>query len=141
MREMQEEVGTAIVLITHNMGIVAQYANRIGIMYAGTIIEEGTVGGIFEDPRHPYSRGLLSCIPHLVHGDPGQVSPLPDIPGVVPEPGARPAGCAFAPRCALATPVCTERRPEFLPQGPTRQVACFAARNGTGHLPELHVAS
>lgn len=137
MHEMQEEIGTAIILITHNMGIVAQYADRVGIMYAGRIVETGKVDDIFDSPMHPYSRGLLSCIPAFVHGDPGKISLLPDIPGSVPEPGARPGGCAFAPRCASAMPVCTERLPEFVPDNSVRRVACFAATGLGSRQPVL----
>lgn len=133
--DMQQETGTAVLLITHNLAIVAQYADRIGIMYAGRVVEEGRVEQVFGGALHPYSHGLLSCIPHLVKGEPGPFRRLPDIPGVVPEPGARPPGCAFAPRCGLATAACQERVPAPFHSSDGRWAACIAI--GSARWPEF----
>ena len=134
MHDMQQETGTAVILITHNLAIVAQYADRIGIMYAGRIVEEGSVDQVFAGPLHPYSRGLLSCIPHLVRANPGAFHKLPDIPGTVPEPGARPVGCAFAPRCEAVREQCRQTVPPPSHAEGGRWASCFAVADRTADL-------
>jgi oligopeptide/dipeptide ABC transporter ATP-binding protein len=109
LEKLQEETGMAILLITHNLGIVAEYASRVAVMYAGKIVEEGTTKHLFEDPAHPYTRGLLNSLPNL-----SSESRLNPISGVVPEPGNLPNGCAFQPRCADALTCCSEQTPSFL---------------------------
>jgi len=93
----------AVLLITHNLGIVAGRMSRISVMYAGQIVESGAVTGVLTQPRHPYTRGLLAAVPLL---DAPRNAPLRDIPGTVPSPDAWPAGCTFAPRCPAAQPRC-----------------------------------
>jgi len=114
--------GLALLFVTHDLGVVAQIADRVAVMYCGRIVEAAPVADFFRQPRHPYSAGLLASIPELDRRS--HVAPLP---GAVPPPGALPAGCAFHPRCKRALPACWEERPELnqLGQG---QVACFAVQ-------------
>ena len=123
MRRLQEETGTSILFITHNLGVVAEVAHRVVVMYAGRIVEEGDVRSLLKSPRHPYTRGLLACMPHLGQrrGDGGR---LHAIPGSVPSPVNRPAGCTFAPRCALAEPACLAAEPVLEPVGPDHSARC-----------------
>jgi oligopeptide/dipeptide ABC transporter ATP-binding protein len=100
----RNEAGMSIIFVTHNMGVVAEIADRITVMYAGQVIESGPVRDIFRDPRHPYTRGLLGSI-RSTHRS-GTREPLVAIPGNVPDPLDLPSGCAFAPRCALAEDAC-----------------------------------
>ncbi len=106
LEELQVESKMAILLITHNLGIVAQFADRVAVMYAGKIVEEAPVEELFESAAHPYTRGLLNSLPHE---EPGQ--PLDAIPGTVPHPAFLPSGCAFHPRCKEAMPHCWESIP------------------------------
>ena len=123
MRRLQEETGTSILFITHNLGVVAEVAHRVVVMYAGRIVEEGDVRSLLKSPKHPYTRGLLACMPHLGQrrGDGGR---LYAIPGSVPSPVNRPAGCTFAPRCALAEPACLAAEPVLEPVGPDHSARC-----------------
>ncbi|MCW5750776.1 MAG: ABC transporter ATP-binding protein [Alphaproteobacteria bacterium] len=125
---LKEKLGMAVLLITHDLGIVAETANRVVVMYAGRKVEEGTVGEIFADPRHPYTRGLLGAAKwEEADGD-----LLREIPGTVPSPFEMPSGCSFAPRCAEAIPLCRGAMPELKDVAPGRQVRCFLAE-GRGH--------
>ena len=108
VKRMRSELGTAVLLITHDLGVVADMADRVAVMYAGAIVEEGKVFDIFERPRHPYTRLLLRSVPRL---DDVGGGPLPVVGGVVPEPRDWPAGCRFHPRCPLRAPHCEEREP------------------------------
>lgn len=107
MDKLARERGMALLLITHNLGIVASYMERLYVMYAGRIVEHGSVKEVISSPRHPYTKGLLAAVPSLRL----ERTQLQDIPGTVPPPGKFPAGCAFAPRCAQATPDCTQAVP------------------------------
>ncbi len=98
----------AVLLITHNLGLVARYSKFVNVMYAGVIVEAGEVASVLSAPRHPYTRGLLAAVPSL---DAPKDAPLQDIPGTVPAPTDWPQGCAFHPRCPVARPECS--RPEF----------------------------
>ncbi len=113
MDELARKRGMALLLITHNLGIVANYMQRLYVMYAGRIVESGSVQDILRAPRHPYTRGLLAAVPSLQLDKPR----LQDIPGTVPPPGRFPAGCAFAPRCPVATPTCAEAVPALSTEG------------------------
>lgn len=97
--------GTSVLLITHNLGLVARYSDFVNVMYAGEIVERGPVATVLRRPRHPYTQGLLAAVPRL---DAPKDAPLADIPGTVPPPTAWPAGCAFHPRCAKARPACSD---------------------------------
>jgi peptide/nickel transport system ATP-binding protein len=114
MRQLRSRLGSAIILITHDMGVVAELAQRVIIMYAGRKVEEASVREIFARPLHPYTRGLLDAIPRLgssLGRDAGK--PLSEIPGVVPSLREATVGCAFAPRCKFATAICLEITPAF----------------------------
>jgi oligopeptide/dipeptide ABC transporter ATP-binding protein len=119
MDKLARDRGMALLLITHNLGIVASYMERLYVMYAGRIVESGPVREVISSPRHPYTCGLLAAVPSL-RLDRTQ---LQDIPGTVPPPGRFPAGCAFAPRCAKATPDCTQAVPPLYVNEP-RAVRC-----------------
>ena len=112
MRDLKEKTGTAIVLITHDMGVVAENADRVVVMYAGRKVEEAPVDELFNRPSHPYTRGLLGSIPKLdeVAYATGDDRPrLNEIPGMVPALTALPPGCTFAPRCTFASEKCHHR--------------------------------
>jgi peptide/nickel transport system ATP-binding protein len=102
--DLAREFGLALILITHDLGLVARIATRVAVMYAGEIVEEGAVGDLFGQPRHPYTRGLIECIP--VPGRTPRGGKLGSIPGVVPSLVGPVTGCAFRSRCAIATPAC-----------------------------------
>ncbi|MCP5371253.1 MAG: ABC transporter ATP-binding protein [Hyphomicrobiales bacterium] len=109
LAELQQEFGMSIILITHDLGIVARIANRVAVMYAGEFVEVGSVDQLYSDPRHPYTRGLFDCIPQ-----PGKTPPgarLGFIPGIVPSLFGKTAGCAFATRCAKAGDACRDAPP------------------------------
>jgi len=123
LRELQRERGMALVLITHNMGVVQEMAHRVAVMYAGQVVEEGPVAGLFAAPQHPYTEALLAAMPEQAGAD----GRLATIPGVVPGLYDRPAGCLFAPRCRYATARCVAARPELAPApeaAPTSLVRC-----------------
>ena len=129
MRELQEKTGTAIVLITHDMGVVAENADRVVVMYAGKKVEEGDVESLFEAPCHPYTRGLLTSIPRLDVSAESEVGAheLNEIPGIVPSLLDLPQGCLFAPRCPLATERCREAGPPIEEKRPGHWAACWHA--------------
>ncbi len=118
MLRLKEEVGAAIVLITHNLGVIAETARRVVVMYCGKIVEEGPVEEIFHNPKHPYTQGLLRSIPRVDEKAraEGKVR-LQEIPGIVPSPYNFPTGCKFAPRCPLAESICEEQEPELEVKG------------------------
>jgi oligopeptide/dipeptide ABC transporter ATP-binding protein len=118
----------AVLLITHDLGVVAETAHRVVVMYTGRKVEEGTVREIFHDPRHPYTRGLLGA----ARWEEGEGDLLREIPGTVPSPFAMPAGCSFMPRCPVAEPRCALRPPEATTIGPSRSVRCVLAKDGQG---------
>ena len=122
MKRLREETGTAILLITHDMGVVADMADRVAVMYAGRVIEQAPVGAIFERQEHPYTRLLLSTIPRL-DGRPKTV--LPSIEGVVPDIGQWPVGCRFNPRCPLADAPCIETQPPLAARSDVGLAACW----------------
>jgi peptide/nickel transport system ATP-binding protein/oligopeptide transport system ATP-binding protein len=124
LMDLRDEFGMAIIVITHNMGVIAETADRVLVMYAGRVIEEAPVADIFDHPLHPYTRGLLECVPSLTEDKPRLVA----IPGTLPEPSRRPPGCRFAPRCAYAEPACTEAVPLLEVLEPAHTAACFRAR-------------
>jgi oligopeptide/dipeptide ABC transporter ATP-binding protein len=123
IRRLRAEHRTAVVLITHDLGVVAQAADRVGVMYAGRWVEEASVGELFAHPRHPYTRGLLASVPRL---DRPRSKLLEAIPGQPPKMTDGDHGCAFRTRCPLAAPVCAEN-PELIDRGggPTHRDACF----------------
>jgi peptide/nickel transport system ATP-binding protein len=123
VRDLQAETGTAVILITHDLGVVAEMAQRVLVMYAGHKVEEGSAEEIFDAPTHPYTRGLMAAMPHL--GGTGHRARLNEIPGVVPALQARPPGCPFAPRCDLAMERCRMEAPPLARVGGTHAAACW----------------
>ena len=121
LRGLKDELGSAVCLITHDLGVIAGLADRVLVMYAGRIVEEGTVRRIFYDPRHPYTQGLLASRPQIGRR---QADELPSIPGQPPDLQRLPPGCAFAPRCALAFDRCRLERPPLRPSPRGGSVAC-----------------
>jgi len=124
MRNLKEKLGTSIMLITHDMGIIAEMAQRVAVMYAGKIVEHADVKTIFRDPKHPYTVGLLGSIPR-VDKDAKVKGRLRTIEGVVPNPLAFPKGCRFHPRCPHAMDVCREEIPPLKELKPGQEVACW----------------
>jgi len=130
--ELQREFGAAVILITHDLGVVAETAHRVIVMYAGRKVEEAVVGELFANPLHPYTRGLLNSIPRLdllrgesESGINGQGGRLQEIPGIVPPLFALPQGCAFAPRCSRADDKCRSERPSYEQKKPGHWAACW----------------
>jgi peptide/nickel transport system ATP-binding protein/oligopeptide transport system ATP-binding protein len=123
LRDLQQEFGMAIVIITHNMGVIAEFADRVAVMYAGRIAEEGPVERIFDAPRHPYTQGLLSSTPDLI----GEIPRLRTIPGTLPSLYELPPGCRFAPRCHRRLPACESGRPASLDIAAGHRAACLRA--------------
>ena len=120
LKDLTRDHGTAVMLITHDMGVIAETADRVAVMYAGRIAEIGPVGAVIRHPAHPYTDGLMASIPSLEH----RVDRLRQIDGAMPRLDAMPAGCRFHPRCPLVFGRCSEQLPELLPAGATR-AACW----------------
>jgi peptide/nickel transport system ATP-binding protein len=126
LRDLRDRLGMAVLLITHDLGVVADMADRVVVMYAGRRVEEAPAGDVFARPQHPYTIGLLGAVP-----DPGNVPPaghserLKEIPGLVPTLHAPADHCVFAPRCPRQTVQCTEQLPAFAEQWPGHRTACF----------------
>ena len=135
LAKLQAEIGMSMLFITHNLGVVAQVAHHVAVMYCGRIVETGPVDGIFREPLHPYTRGLLRSMPSRAlavagaraTGSAGRRTRLPAIPGQVASPMAPPPGCAFAPRCPLRIPACEEAVPEFSVFPGERLARCLRA--------------
>lgn len=118
--QLREKMGMAVLLITHDLGVVAETADRVVVMYCGRVVEEATVEQLFEDPYHPYTKGLLASIPRMEE----EKERLSMIPGMVPDPAHLPAGCAFAERCRNCMPKCKSAMPA-LTKKDGRKVRCF----------------
>jgi peptide/nickel transport system ATP-binding protein/oligopeptide transport system ATP-binding protein len=121
MMDLRDELGMAIIIITHNMGVIAETADRVLVMYAGRIVEQSSVQTLFDEPAHPYTRGLLGCVPTLEQ----DTRRLLAIPGTLPEPASRPSGCRFAPRCAYATDACLAALPPLVALADDHAAACI----------------
>jgi peptide/nickel transport system ATP-binding protein len=131
MRDLKNTVGAAIVLITHDLGVVAEVAERVVVMYAGKKVEEAPVGPLFRTPRHPYTQGLLGSVPKLGSSLVGEETRLAEIPGLVPSLKRKIDGCVFASRCAYATDLCRAVAPAFELKAEGHSAAChYAAREG-----------
>jgi oligopeptide/dipeptide ABC transporter ATP-binding protein len=122
LEELRRETGMAIILITHDLGVVARLAERVTVMYAGRVAEQAPVGQLFGNPGHPYTRGLLGSVPRLSEGA-GELSP---IDGMVPTAAAMPLGCRFRPRCPIGRPPCEQAPPPIIQLGPNHGAACIA---------------
>ena len=121
--QLQRDLGMAVLMITHDLGVIAEVADRVAVMYAGKIVESADAGSVFARPRHPYTRGLLNSIPKLAE----QKERLAVIPGTVPDATQFPEACRFAPRCGQSETVCTCDEPALLPAGDGHAVACWMA--------------
>jgi oligopeptide/dipeptide ABC transporter ATP-binding protein len=130
LKQIKSEHGTAIMLITHDLGVVAEMADRVAVMYLGRVVEEGTVREIFHHPRHPYTHGLLNSIPRLG----GSVKRLHVIPGTVPSAMSIRQGCRFCNRCAFATDRCHEEEPALVSIGGGHCVRCHRQLNDEGEV-------
>ncbi|MCW2248752.1 peptide/nickel transport system ATP-binding protein [Azospirillum fermentarium] len=122
LEELRDRTGLSIILITHDLGVVAQLADRVVVMYAGSVVEEGPVDAVFGQPAHPYTRGLLDCVPVPGRTPPGSL--LGSIPGVVPSLIGAIPGCPFAARCGFASDACLTRPPPLRPAGAGRSFRC-----------------
>jgi oligopeptide/dipeptide ABC transporter ATP-binding protein len=127
LRRQVEQHGTALILITHNLGIVARYADRVNVMYAGRIVESADADALYAGPRHPYTVGLLQSVPRL---DRPETAKLLPIPGQPPDALVRPTGCAFHPRCPLATAQCRAEAPPLRQVGAGHAAACWVTAHG-----------
>lgn len=124
--ELQTKLKAAIILITHDIGVVAQMTDRVMVMYAGRKIEEAGVTDFVQNPQHPYARGLVSCVPRVRVDLPDNPEPLFEIPGMVPSlKDLSQDGCAFAPRCMHATDICRTNNPVLVQTGPNHRAACL----------------
>jgi peptide/nickel transport system ATP-binding protein len=129
LRGLKRSMRLTVLMITHDLGVVAENADRVGVMYAGRLVEEAPVRDLFREPRHPYTRGLLRCIPGAAPDDRtaagGRRRRLPTLPGAVPDAAAPPSGCRFHPRCPEAFAPCPSLEPPAFEVGPGRRSACF----------------
>lgn len=121
LNTLKEETGTAVLMITHDLGVVAEVAQQVAVMYAGQVVEQGSVEAIFADPQHPYTIGLMGSIPSLG----ARKGALSTIPGAVPLPESMPKGCRFATRCPFAQARCHDEKPSLTAMETDHQVACF----------------
>jgi len=125
MVELQSELGTAIILITHSLGVVAETAKRVVVMYAGRKVEEASVENLFSAPLHPYTLGLMGSVPRLTDALNPAKTRLQEIPGIVPPLHNLPPGCIFAPRCTYATDRCKQEYPPLEEKRPGHWAACW----------------
>jgi peptide/nickel transport system ATP-binding protein len=123
LRSLQQSLGMGIVLITHDLGVVAECCDRVAVMYAGRKVEEAPVTELFDRPLHPYTRALMASMPSMN----ASTQRLAEIPGMVPAPSELGKGCSFAPRCAYATDRCRAEAPQLLEHGSDHVVACHEA--------------
>ncbi len=140
MRDLRREMGTSVILITHDLGVVAEMAERVAVMYAGEIVEQTDVNTLFDQPLHPYTQGLIGSIPVL-----GEIKERLDvIPGSVPNLVDLPPGCRFAPRCLARVKygltICPEVKPELEEIKPGHSVRCWLYQNAEGHVAPLKVS-
>lgn len=126
MRRLNDEMQTSIILITHDLGVVSEICDRIVVMYAGKVVEEGSVHSIYKNPKHPYTQGLIDSVPDMRT----KKQRLYSIPGNVPKPGTLKQGCPFAPRCAYVFDRCRVEYPPLFDNGDGQKVRCFLHDNG-----------
>jgi oligopeptide/dipeptide ABC transporter ATP-binding protein len=125
MLKLKEDFGAAVLIITHDLGVVAEIAQRIVVMYAGRVVEEGTTRDIFENPKHPYTQGLLKSVPKLGERSRKGRTRLVEISGMVPSLYELPQGCSFHPRCSHAMDICREALPKFVDLGGIHKMRCY----------------
>jgi peptide/nickel transport system ATP-binding protein len=131
IREVQQKIGSSILLVTHDLAVHANVADRLGIMYAGRLVEEGRTADVFRNPLHPYTAHLIASLPRI-----GDLAPKAALTGSPPNLAAPPAGCRFHPRCPLAMDVCRRETPALTMLAPGHRVACFAADPSVSPEPE-----
>jgi oligopeptide/dipeptide ABC transporter ATP-binding protein len=127
LKDVNQRHGTSIILISHNLALVAQTCDRVLVMYAGRIVEDVSKEELVNDPKHPYTQMLMTALPVLGSGE---VESLTEIPGEVPEVTSPPPGCSFHPRCPLARDICRTERPPLVRRPTGRRVACWVANEG-----------
>ncbi len=130
MKELKKKYGMAMILITHDLGIIAETCDDVAVMYAGKIIERGSLEEVFNTARHPYTEGLFNSLPNIAE----RKERLKPIPGLMPDPTKLPKGCAFAPRCPYAKPSCIDVMPEERHFGGTHYCSCNAYDDESFHL-------
>jgi oligopeptide/dipeptide ABC transporter ATP-binding protein len=135
MRNLRDETGAAIILITHNLGVVADLVDDVAVMYAGSVVERAPVARLFAAPAHPYTQGLLRAMPSLER----KQHRLPTIEGIVPSPATMPSGCRFHPRCDLARAICRDHRPPLIGR-PECSAACWALTDFESTVTEVAAA-
>jgi oligopeptide/dipeptide ABC transporter ATP-binding protein len=128
LKDVNAKFGSATILITHNLGVVAGMCERVMVMYAGRVVEEGPTADVFAHPQHPYTWSLLHSIPRL---DSEEHGPLPAIAGLPPDLTNLPSGCAFHPRCPFRVERCVRETPVLAPVGQTQRAACWVTQSGT----------
>ena len=133
IKRLQKELGMGVMLITHDLGVVAESCDRVVVMYAGSKVEESSVLALFSQPLHPYTRALMASMPAMN----SQLKRLTEIPGMVPSPHELGRGCAFAARCQYAQQRCVDENPPLTSQGEDHVVACFAVEEGRVNQAEL----
>ena len=130
LQDLQRDMGTAIIMITHDMGAIAELADQVAVMYAGRVVEQGRVETVLSAPEHPYTRGLIDCVPHLEPEPSPERLELLEIPGVVPALTELNKGCAFAPRCSQKLNGCDMNKPELQASEEGHLSACWAVHGG-----------
>ncbi|MBM7587126.1 peptide/nickel transport system ATP-binding protein [Bacillus pakistanensis] len=130
MKKLQEEEKMSVLLITHDLGVVAEMCDRVVVMYAGRVVEEASVIDLFEDPKHPYTKGLIGSVPKI--GE--KREKLDSISGNVPDPSNMPMGCKFAPRCKEAMPICFEEEPDTVSFENNRSCSCWLFHEERGEM-------
>ena len=125
LRDLRDKTGTAIIMITHDMGVIAEMADRVLVMYAGRKVEYGSTVDVITRPIHPYTIGLINCIPHVTGKPDLDRQPLPEIPGIIPALTELGRGCAFEPRCSLAQARCKAEEPLMVDKNPGHGAACW----------------
>jgi oligopeptide/dipeptide ABC transporter ATP-binding protein len=124
LASLQQRLGLAILLITHDLGVVAEFCERVVVMYTGRVVEEAPVRQLFASPAHPYTRGLLKSLPSVSKGDPS-ITRLPTIKGMVPSLTNLPSGCKFNPRCPDVMEICLGREPALMPVAKGQSARCY----------------
>lgn len=130
MRDLREQYETSMILITHDLGVVAEICDEVAVMYGGRIVESGTLEDIFNHTMHPYTEGLFNSLPNI-HA---RVHKLTPIPGLMPDPSHLPEGCTFAERCPYATERCRKEQPAVVEASGTHKVACCRYQEGDFHI-------
>jgi len=133
MKKLREKYNTSMLMITHDLGIVAEVCDEVSIMYAGRIVEHGTLKDIFESTSHPYTEGLFGSLPNIEN----RTARLKPIPGLMPDPTDLPSGCPFHPRCKYATELCAKRKPVKTQLSPTHTVCCLGYEEDTDVILNL----